>query len=52
MYWPITVRQLGIHITDILGYDEDGADECGVNDIDTSLISGISSDEDYQLDDS
>ena len=39
----------GLHMSEILRYDEDGAEGEGVNDIDTSLMSPNAPNEDFKL---
>jgi len=48
---PIYLLQAmqGLHMRDMLGYDDDGADEAGVNDIDITRIVQHTLNHDYQL---
>jgi len=41
---PIQLSEVvkGIHMNDIQGYEEYGADECGMDDIETSLMTVLS----------
>ena len=48
---PIELSQAmqGLHMRAMLGYDDDGADEEGVNDIDITLMVQHNLNHDYQL---
>ena len=50
---PLELSQAmqGLHMRDMLGYDDDGADEDGVNDIDITRMAPNSTNYDYQLGD-
>ena len=48
---PLELSQAmqSLHMRDMLGYDDDGADEDGVNDIDITRMAPNSTNNDYQL---
>ena len=48
---PLELSQVmqGLHMRDMLGYDDDGADEDGVNDKDISRMDPNHGNNDYQL---
>ena len=47
----LSPAMFGLHMRDMLGYDDDGADEDGVNDIDITRMATNSTNNDYQLGD-
>ena len=48
---PLQLAQAmhGLHMSELLGYDDDGAEDEGVNDIDTTLMAPNVTNEDYAL---